>query len=98
MSHDRLISRALGERWEETRNMTPHALAVHGRKVLLAPGRFDWVISQKIGGTWPEGEGTGAARPEVSSWITLPREWHRPARKAVEERKAWMDAAAPRHP
>lgn len=93
------VSRAsLGERWEETRNMTPRALVVHGGQILLAPECFEWVINRKIAGPWPRGDGTGARRPEVAAWTTLPREWHRPARPAVREQRAWMNAAAVKRP
>lgn len=91
------VSRAaLGERWKETRYMTPHALAVLRREILLAPGSYYWVQGHGFQGKWPTVEGRGARRPEVASWVTLPRSWHRPDRAAVKAYRAWMQAATPK--
>ena len=73
--------------------MTPRAFAVHGKKVLLAPVDFDWVLARGIAGSWPSGQGDGAKRPEVAQWITQPRKWHRGFREAVKKHEAWMKAA-----
>jgi hypothetical protein len=80
--------------WSDANTVRASAIAAPLAAIELAPDTFAWVAAHdRSGGAWPQGsDAIGAGRPEVFEWMTLPRDWHRPARDPVKAHDAWMES------
>ena len=79
--------------WKRAETIAPLAAIVRADTVQLAPSDYAWVAQHGPAGDWPSGSGSGAERPEVATWQSLPKAWHRRLREAVMARDRWMEEA-----